>query len=93
MWNVLQHVVPFLLGLVIMISFTLSENANYQDLSLALLNIVAPNIFKEEDFIAALQNVPWHTAYLYEDSNDIREHWSKLYNDVLELHTPLKYKQ
>lgn len=49
--------------------------------------------FKEEDFIAALQNVPWYTAYLYEDSDDIWEHWSKLYNDVLELHAPLKKKQ
>ena len=50
--------------------------------------------FKEEDFIiAALQNVPWHTAYLYEDSDDIWEHWSKVYNDVLELYAPLKKKQ
>ena len=49
--------------------------------------------FKEEDFIAALQNVPWYTAYLYEDSDDIWEHWSKLYNDVLELHAPLQKKQ
>lgn len=42
--------------------------------------------FKEEDFIAALQNVPWYATYLYEDSHDIREHWSKLFNDLLKLH-------
>ena len=72
---------------------TLSENANYQDLNLALLNALASKHFKEEDFIAALQNVPWYTAYLYEDSDDIWEHWWKLYNDVLDLHAPLKKKQ
>lgn len=71
---------------------TLSENANYQDLNLALLNAVASNISKKR-ILLLLYKTFLGIPPIYEDSDDIWEHWWKLYNDVLDLHAPLKKKQ
>ena len=39
----------------------------------------------KEQIVADLQNVPWDTAYIHEDVNDLWHHWAKLYNDVLDV--------
>jgi len=35
-------------------------------------------------FLDDLRNVPWGTAYIYEDVDDLWHHWAKLYNEVLD---------
>ena len=48
--------------------------------------------FNKDEFLDDLRNVPWGTAYIYEDVDDLLHHWAKLYNEVLDKHTPLKKK-
>lgn len=46
-----------------------------------------------EKFLCDLKNIPWDSAYVYENADDIWEHWSTLYKDVLDQHAPLRKKQ
>ena len=43
-------------------------------------------------FLADLKNAPWNGAYVYDDVDDLWDHWSKLYRYVLDKHMPLKKK-
>ena len=47
----------------------------------------------EESFLGDLKNVPWHTAFLFNNADDVWSHWSKLYKEILDQHAPLKKKQ
>ena len=49
--------------------------------------------FNKDEFLDDLRNVPWGTAYIYEDVDDLWHHWAKLYNEVLDKHAPLKKKR
>ena len=46
--------------------------------------------FSEKDFLADLNNVPWDSAYIFDNVDDQWDHWAKLYNEVLDKHAPLK---
>ena len=35
--------------------------------------------FDENKFLADLENVPWDSAYIYDDVNDLWDHWAKMY--------------
>ena len=35
---------------------------------------------------------PWDSAYIFEDVDDLWDHWAKLYCQVLDTHAPLKKK-
>ena len=37
-----------------------------------------------------LNNVQWNSAYVFEDLNDIFDHWLKLYTDIIDEHMPFK---
>ena len=41
-------------------------------------------------FLSDLRNVPWDSAYIYDNIDDIRAHWSGLYKQVLDEHAPVK---
>ena len=46
--------------------------------------------FDHSKFLADLKKVPWDTAYLYDNADDVWEHWSTLYKDILDQHAPIK---
>ena len=49
--------------------------------------------FDNDQFLDDLSNVPWGTAYIYDDVDDLWHHWAKLYNEVLDKHSPIKKKR
>ena len=49
--------------------------------------------FDIDKFLNDLKNVPWSTAYIYDDVDDLWHHWAKLYNEVLDKHAPIKKKR
>jgi len=49
--------------------------------------------FNDEAFLSELNEVPWETAYIFDDVDDLWDHWAKLYNEVLDKHAPLKKKR
>ena len=40
-----------------------------------------------------LRMVPWDSAYIFEDVDDLWDHWAKLYCQMLDKHDPLKKKR
>ena len=49
--------------------------------------------FDLDKFLNDLKTVPWSTAYIYDDVDDLWYHWAKLYNEVLDKHAPIKKKR
>ena len=49
--------------------------------------------FDIHKFLNDLKTVPWSTAYIYDDVDDLWHHWAKLYNEVLDKHAPMKKKR
>ena len=49
--------------------------------------------FNDEAFLSELDNVPWESAYIFDDVDDLWDHWAKLYNEVLDKHAPQKKKR
>ena len=48
--------------------------------------------FNEDEFLSDLNSVPWETSYVFDDVDDLWDHWHKLYNNVLDEQAPLKRK-
>lgn len=48
--------------------------------------------FNDDDFQADLTAVPWDSAFVYDDIDDIWNHWSKLYKDTIDKHAPILKK-
>lgn len=48
--------------------------------------------FDIESFIRDLENVPWESAYIFENVDDIWSHWKGLCNEVLDLHAPRRFE-
>ena len=48
--------------------------------------------FDADIFLQDLNSVPWDSAFIYEDIDDIRAHWYKLFTEVIDRHAPLKRK-
>ena len=46
----------------------------------------------EKELLEELRRVPWDSAYIFEDVDDLWDHWAKLYCQVLDKHAPLKKK-
>lgn len=49
-------------------------------------------IFDHAKFLTDLNKVPWDTAYLYDNADDVWGHWSTLFKDILDQHAPIKRK-
>ena len=49
--------------------------------------------FDIDKFLNDLKTVPWSTAYIYDDVDDLWHHWAQLYNEVLYKHAPIKKKR
>ncbi|KAL9986310.1 hypothetical protein ACROYT_G000444 [Oculina patagonica] len=49
--------------------------------------------FNDEAFLSELNEVPWESAYIFDDVDDLWDHWAKFYNEVLDKHAPLKKKR
>ena len=47
----------------------------------------------ENELLEELRTVPWDSAYIFEDVDDLWDHWEKLYCQVLDKHAPLKKKR
>ena len=47
----------------------------------------------EKELLEELEQVPWDSAYIFEDVDDLWNHWAKLYCDVLDKYAPLKKKR
>lgn len=47
----------------------------------------------ENELLEELRMVPWNSAYIFEDVDDLWDHWVKLYCQVLDKHAPLKKKR
>ena len=45
---------------------------------------------KNDAFLQDLRNVPWDTAYIYDNVDDLCDHWATLYNEILDNHAPIK---
>jgi hypothetical protein len=48
--------------------------------------------FNHSKFLADLEMVPWDSAYLYDNADDVLNHWSTLYTEILDQHAPIKKK-
>ena len=46
-----------------------------------------------QELLEELKRVPWDSAYIFEDVDDLWDHWAKLYCQVLDKHAPLKKKR
>ena len=46
--------------------------------------------FDEPAFLSSLSDIPWDTAYTFDDVNDIWCHWESLLKQAIDHHTPLK---
>ena len=46
----------------------------------------------ENELLEEIRRVPWDLAYIFEDVDDLWDHWAKLYCQVLDKHAPLKKK-
>ena len=40
-----------------------------------------------------MRRVPWDSTYIFEDVDDLWDHWAKLYCQMLDKHDPLKKKR
>ena len=49
--------------------------------------------FGNDQFLDDLSNVPWGTAYIYDDVDDLWHHWATLYTEVLDKHAPVEKKR
>ena len=49
--------------------------------------------FDLEKFLNDLKTVPWSSAYIYDDVDDLWHHWAQLYTEVLDKHAPIKKKR
>ena len=47
----------------------------------------------EKELLEELRRVPWDSAYIFEDVDDLWDYWAKLYCQVLDKHAPLKKKR
>ena len=51
------------------------------------------NVSFRDNYIGIdLNDVPWDSAYVYENVEDIWDHWYKLFVDVIDQHMPYKKK-
>jgi len=46
--------------------------------------------YVNDQFLGDLSNVPWGTAYIYDDVDDLWRHWASLCTEVLDKHAPIK---
>ena len=46
--------------------------------------------FDEPAFLSSLSDIPWDTAYTFDDVNDICCHWESLLKQAIDHHAPLK---
>ena len=46
--------------------------------------------FDEEAFLSDLRAVPWDSAYVFEEIDDIWSHWENLFKNVVDIHAPIK---
>ena len=48
--------------------------------------------FENDRFLADLGKIPWHTTYIFDNIDDICEHWYQLFIDVVDQQIPYKRK-
>ena len=48
--------------------------------------------FEKDCYLADLSKIPWDSANIYDDIDDIYEHWHHLFIGVVDQHLPLKRK-
>ena len=48
--------------------------------------------FDNDCFPGDLGKIPWHTEYIFDDIDDICEHWYQLFIDVVDQQMPYKKK-
>ena len=46
--------------------------------------------FDEEAFLSDSRAVPWDSAYVFEEIDDIWSHWENLFKNVVDIHVPIK---
>ena len=49
--------------------------------------------FDEQAFLSSLSDIPWDTAYTFDDVNDIWCHWKSLLKQAIDHHAPLNCKR
>ena len=49
--------------------------------------------FNNDAFLQDLRNVPWDNAYIYDNVDDLWDHWATLFNEILDNHAPIKKKR
>ena len=49
--------------------------------------------FNNDAFLQDLRNVPWDTAYIYDNVDDLWDHWATLFKEILDIHAPIKKKR
>jgi len=48
--------------------------------------------FEKDCYLADLSNIPWHSTYIYDDIDNIHDHWHHLFIKVVDQHLPIKKK-
>ena len=46
--------------------------------------------FDEEAFLSDVRAVPWDSAYVFEEIDDIWSHWENLFKNVVDIYAPIK---
>ena len=72
--------------------FTVRKNKHPRQKT-RLIEYRSLKILNEATFLSDLRNVSWHTSFVYDNADDVWDHWSKLYKEVFDKHAPLKEKQ
>lgn len=49
--------------------------------------------FNDDDFLPYLSAIPWNSAFVYDDIDNIWNHWSKLYIDIVDKHASILKKR
>lgn len=49
--------------------------------------------FNEASFCCDLSTAPWDSAFVYDDINDVWNHWSEFYKDIIDKHAPIVKKR
>ena len=52
----------------------------------------AKTVLDRDKYLDELSKIPWDSAYIYDNVDDVCEHWYQLFTDVVDQHMPHKKK-
>ena len=72
--------------------FSLSENRLPKS-RIKVIESRSMKHFNRDAFLADLATIPWDTAFIFDDIDDVWAHWSTLFNVIIEKQAPVIKKR